>query len=168
MRRSVPIAVVALIAGVAAGIAFESRRRTSDLVGLRAALAEQGRQLEAMARRAPARLRPPAAADCDATLIARLVLEGLDAESRPSPPEASHDSRERATDLAPEPSDAFTQGVALLEAGVRAGFWDTGNADALRALLPSMTDEERQRVFRRFSRAVNAGELEVENPGLPF
>jgi hypothetical protein len=140
-------------------------------------LANGIRKDEAIPRATAVTPEPGQAGGSDATRrslsledVRRVVREELAAHDAGAQRPGS-DMHEPLVTVPPEsaaPSMAASQAEQLLASAVNRRQWTDADAAALHAQFYAMSGEEQAEVLRRFSRAVNQGQLTVESDRVPF
>jgi hypothetical protein len=170
-RATLPMAVaLSLLVGLGAGYTFGERR----LAVLEASMTNQAAKVEGLAvaikRTSDTCLavknRPTTILDSHelATEIARRLpgnSQAVDTESgylQPAAPAAVHSS-----------TDAQEQGRALIDKAQRSGQWGSGEAMALRALIPRLASgEQAEALLRELSVRMNEGHIVLDGVTAPF
>lgn len=181
LQTSVKRALLALVATLALGVALGlalGRAASSPASGYEevlSALEGQHALLETLPARLAAQagsqqvqcaVAAPSGTGVDATALRAELAQLREelAQARGEPPKAP----EPPLEPPPQALAAQQQGRQLIEDATRSGLWKTEDAQALRQLLITMNDAQRQDVIQRLIMQLNAGKLKSQAQGPIF
>lgn len=69
--------------------------------------------------------------------------------------------------VAPSDPESLAHANALVDDAVLHHLWGSGHAQSMRALLPHLSEGDKQVVLHRFTSAANGGQMDIRTPGQP-
>lgn len=154
MMRSLTIALSGCLLGIALHASWGTR--PAD---------ELMRQADAQAARCPAPDQAPQHCDCasamaDARAAVTAANRPAGAAGAPAPSVTSGAPEPVAADE--EAKEALATETHLMERALQSGAWTDEDANALRLVLPKLSNEDRPKALQGLAQAINAGRLKLE------